>query len=114
MQVAVKDKYEDKDLQFALQQPAARVVDSTLEDTWTAPDRGVYFTVVVSFDCQTARAWRRLSNEFAPVIMKSHSCPSTQELDGRLSLRLPMPSEAREDAPYLHTHALWTWDAERC
>ncbi|CAK9061471.1 unnamed protein product [Durusdinium trenchii] len=57
------DKYEDKDLQFALQQPAARVVDSTLE-----------------------------------------------ELDGRLSLRLPMPSEAREDAPYLHTHALWTWE----
>eukprot|EP00435_Cladocopium_sp_Y103_P006771 s617_g2.t1 len=56
------DKYDDKDQQFAVQQPLARVVESTLE-----------------------------------------------EVDGRLALRAPTVAAA-ETAPYLHTHALWTWE----
>ncbi|CAJ1456944.1 unnamed protein product [Effrenium voratum] len=54
------DTYEDKSAQFAVQQPLARVVESTLE-----------------------------------------------ELDGRPQLSEGLTAS---DAPYLHTHALWTWE----
>eukprot|EP00931_Biecheleriopsis_adriatica_P023058 TRINITY_DN14656_c0_g1_i2.p1 TRINITY_DN14656_c0_g1~~TRINITY_DN14656_c0_g1_i2.p1 ORF type:complete len:715 (+),score=202.02 TRINITY_DN14656_c0_g1_i2:226-2370(+) len=33
-----------------------------------------------------------------------------EEVDGRAQLQLPTSQGATEDAPYLHPHALWTWE----
>ena len=85
-----------------MEQPLAREIPSTLEDSGPCRFGSVLYSST------EFRRYQLVGNGQLKDFEFLLPCIALQEIDGRPQLQLPTPPEAAKDAPYLHTHALWT------